>query len=113
MPRTVDDPGHTPQPQQYQEPHSFKLVLPKEQDEVEDERHDDNDAVQHFELVVEEFPAINEDFKPHLNQEDGENRKGEVVENLRKESADLELGNHPVYMCGAGWEPLPLEGTSG
>lgn len=82
MPRTVDDPGHTPQPQQNQEPHSFKLMLPKEEDEVKDERHDDNDAVQHFKLVVEELPAVNKDFKPHFNQEDGENGKGEVVENL-------------------------------
>lgn len=57
-------------------------MLPKEEDEVKDERHDDNDAVQHFKLVVEELPAVNKDFKPHLNQEDGENGKGEVVENL-------------------------------
>lgn len=68
---TVDNPGHTPQPQQDQQPDSFKLVLPKDEDDVEDERHDDNDPVQHFKLVVEELPAVDKDFKPHLNQEDG------------------------------------------
>lgn len=68
---TVDNPGHTPQPQEYQEPDSFKLMLPEDKDNIEDERHDDDDPVQHFELVVEELPAVDKDFKPHLNQEDG------------------------------------------
>lgn len=68
---TVDNPGHAPQPQENQEPDGFKLVLPEDEDDVEDEGHDDNDPVQHFKLVVEEFPAVDEDFEPHLNQEDG------------------------------------------
>ena len=46
-------------------------MLSEDEDNVEDERHDDDDPIQHFELVVEELPAVDEDFKPHLNQEDG------------------------------------------
>lgn len=68
---TVDDPGHPPEPQEDQEPHGLKLVLPEDEDNVEDEGHDDNDRIQHLKLVVEELPAVDKDFKPHLNQEDG------------------------------------------
>lgn len=68
---TIDNPGHAPQPQEYQEPDSFKLVLPEDEDDVKDEGHDDDDPIQHFKLVVEELPAVDKDFKPHLNQEDG------------------------------------------
>lgn len=46
-------------------------MLPEDEDDVEDEGHDDDDPVQHFKLVVEEFPAVDEDFEPHLHQEDG------------------------------------------
>lgn len=46
-------------------------MLPEDEDDVKDEGHDDDDPVQHFKLVVEELPAVDKDFKPHLNQEDG------------------------------------------
>lgn len=68
---TIDNPGHPPQPQEYQEPNSFKLVLSEDEDNIKDERHNNNNAVQHFKLVVEELPAVDKDFKPHLNQKDG------------------------------------------
>lgn len=55
--RTVDDPGHPPQPEQNQQAESFELVLVEQEDHVEDEGDHHHDGVQDFKLVVEELQA--------------------------------------------------------
>lgn len=79
---TIDNSGHSPQSEEDEESKGLKLVLPEQEDNVEDKRHDDNNGIQDFKLVVEEFPAVDKEFKGHLHQKESQDGKAQVVEDL-------------------------------
>lgn len=82
--RTVDDPGHPPQPEQNQQFKSLKLMLPEQENDVENKGNHDDNRVQDFKLVMEELQAENKYFKGNFYHKEGQDGNAHEVEHLKE-----------------------------
>lgn len=81
---TIDDSGHPPETQQDQEAKAIKGVLMEDEDDVQHKGNHHDKTIKHLKFVIEELPAIGEEFPHQLHHEEGQKSQAEVVKNLRK-----------------------------
>lgn len=81
---TIDDSGHPPETQQDQEAEAVEGVLVEDEDNIQHKRNHHDQTIKHLKFVVEELPAIGEEFPHELHHEKGQKSQAEVVKNLQK-----------------------------
>lgn len=82
---TINDPGHSPQPEQDDQAHTIKGIFFGDVHDIQDERHDHNNPIKHLELVVEKLQLKSVQLKAQLHHEEGEQRQAEVVKHLQND----------------------------
>lgn len=82
---TINDPGHSPQPEQDEQAHAIKGVFFRDVHDIQDEGHDHDDRIKHFKPVMEKLEPKRVQLKGQLHYEEGEQRQAEVVKHLQKD----------------------------